>query len=251
MIGRVSAKGPQFLYIVIGGFTRSAAVYRLGWPTIRANVYEDIDEADARIINAVDNASHIPLTDWDRALQMKKLRAVGIPVESANGGTSLTNIFRMSKRTIFNWLGITSYDLPALHQAIAEKKLGLQHALVFRDYPPAISAAWIERCIQGEWSSHDLKVRLATAAETPEVTPEDDHDPAERATMHGISSQAMPMRATLHDTDASVHPQLSKAGRYLLQVTQQQVEAWTLEEQMDVKDALRRLLKVIASHPTK
>jgi hypothetical protein len=63
-----------------------------------------------------------------------------------------------------------------------------------------------------------------------------------------VPSQAMPMRATLHATDEAVHPQLSKAGRYLLQVTQQQVEAWDQEEQQEVKDALRRLLQVIARH---
>ena len=33
-------------YVVIYGFTRTAAVSRLGLPTIRANVYEDLDEAD-------------------------------------------------------------------------------------------------------------------------------------------------------------------------------------------------------------
>jgi hypothetical protein len=113
-------------YVVVYGFTRSAAVYRLGWPTIRANMYEDLNETDARMLNAGDNAWHTQLTDWERALQMQKLRAIGIPVESSNGGPSLTGIFGMSKRTIFNWLGIASYNLPALHQAIAEKKLGLQ-----------------------------------------------------------------------------------------------------------------------------
>jgi ParB-like nuclease domain len=113
-------------YVVVYGFTRSAAVSRLGWPTIRANVYEDLEETDARMLNAGDNAWHTQLTDWERALQMQKLRAIGIPVDSTNGGPSLTSIFGMSKRTIFNWLGIVGYDLPALHQAIAEKKLGLQ-----------------------------------------------------------------------------------------------------------------------------
>ena len=39
----------------------------------------------ARMLNAGDNAWHIQLTDWERALQMQKLRAIGIPVESANG----------------------------------------------------------------------------------------------------------------------------------------------------------------------
>jgi ParB-like nuclease domain len=237
-------------YIVIYGFTRSAAVYRLGWPSIRANVYDDLNEPDARMLNAVDNAAHKQLTDWERALQMQKLRAIGIPVESSNGGPSLTSIFGMSKRTIFNWLGIVSYDLPALHQAIAEKKLGLQHALVFRDYPLSVSEQWIERCIQGEWSSGQLKVRLSTASDAhqTETAPLPD-GPGDRATLHGISSQTMPMSATLHGADEAVHPQLIKASRWILQ-SGRQFDAWAPDEQQEFKELLRPLLKFIASHPT-
>jgi ParB/Sulfiredoxin domain len=244
----------EYRYVVIYGYTRTAAIARLGWTTIRANVYEEIDETTARILNAGDNAWHIQLTDWERALQMHKLRAIGTPVESSNGARSLMSLFGMSKRTIFNWLGIVNYDLPALHQAIAEKKLGLQHALVFRDYPPEVSAAWIERCIDGEWSSRELKLRLSAV----------DAPPDDRATMHGISSQSAESsatlhegvasessheRATMHGMDDAVHPQLAKAGRYLLQVTQQQISDWEPEEQQAVKEALRQILQVIAHHP--
>jgi hypothetical protein len=167
-------------YVVVYGFTRSAAVARLGWTTIRANVYEDLAETDARMLNAGDNAWHTQLTDWERALQLQKLRAIGIPVDSANGGPSLTRIFGMSRRTVFNWLGIVDYDVPALHQAIAEKKLGLQHALVFRDYDPTITAAWLDRCIQGEWSSRELKLRLSAVDASPVPPP----SPPGSATLH-------------------------------------------------------------------
>jgi hypothetical protein len=237
-------------YVVIYGFTRSEAISRLGWPTIRANVYEDLDETTARMLNAGDNAWHIQLTDWERALQMQKLRAIGIPVESANGDACLMDIFGISKRTILNWLGIVSYEAPALHQAIAEKKLGLQHAMVFRDYPPAITDAWIERCIEGEWSSRELKLRLSAIDETT-----DEHATLhgvsseasdERATLHGIASHAMPMSATLHGADEAVHPQLSKAGRVLLQVTQAQIDQLDPEQQQELKAGLRMVLKVIA-----
>jgi len=246
-VGIARLSGEQ-RYVVIYGFTRSAAVSRLGWPTIRANVYEDLHETDARMLNAGDNAWHIQLTDWERAVQMQKLRAIGIPVESANGNPSLTSIFGMSKRTIFNWLGIVNYDLPALHQAIAEKKLGLQHALVFRDYPPAVSAAWIDRCVQGEWSSKDLKSQMDAVSDAPQI--ETDLLPVsteDRATLHGISSHAMPMSATLHSTDEAVHPQLTKAGRWLLQVSSAQIDQMDPEQQQELKTGLRLVLKVIAS----
>jgi len=232
-------------YVIVYGFTRSAAVARLGCTTIRANVYEDLAETDARMLNAGDNAWHTQLTDWERALQLRKLREIGIPVDSANGGPSLTRIFSMSRRTVFNWLRIVEYDVPALHQAIAEKKLGLQHALVFRDYDPAISAAWIDRCIQGEWSSRDLKLRLSAAVDE---TPEDQTAPPESATLHGgLASQPMPASATLHGADESVHPQLSKAGRWLLQVSSEQIEQLGPEAQQQLKTGLRMVLEVIAS----
>ncbi len=232
-------------YVIVYGFTRSAAVARLGWTTIRANVYEDLAEADARLLNAGDNAWHTQLTDWERALQLQKLRAMGIPVDSANGGPSLTRIFGMSRRTVFNWLRIVAYDLPTLHQAIAEKKLGLQHALVFRDYEPEISAAWIDRCIQGEWSSRELKLRLSAAVDG---TPEDHSSPPERATVHGgMATQTMPASATLHGADEAVHPQLSKAGRWLLQVSSEQIQQLSLEAQQQLKTGLRMVLEVIVS----
>jgi ParB-like nuclease family protein len=217
-------------YVIVYGFTRSAAVARLGWPTIRANVYEDLTETEARMLNAGDNAWHTQLSDWERALQLQKLRAIGIPVESANGGPSLTRIFSMSRRTVFNWLRIVAYNVPALHQAIAEKKLGLQHALVFRDYDPAITAAWIDRCIQGEWSSRDLKLRLSAVADE---IPDDAPSPSKGATLHGA--------------DEAVHPQLSKAGRWLLQVSSEQIQQLSLEAQQQLKTGLRMVLEVIVS----
>jgi hypothetical protein len=241
----IARLGGEQRYVVVYGFTRSAAVSRLAWPTIRANVYEDLEETDARMLNAGDNAWHIQLTDWERALQMQKLRAIGIPVDSANGGPSLTQIFGMSKRTVFNWLGITGYDAPALHQAIAEKKLGLQHALVFRDYPPALTNAWIERCIQGEWSSGELKRRLSAV---DDVIHEPDDSPHESATLHGsVASHTMPMSATLHGAESSAPPQLAKAGRWLLQVSSAQLDQLNPEQQQELKTGLRMVLKVIAS----
>jgi hypothetical protein len=239
-------------YVVVYGFTRSAAVARLGWPTIRANVYEDLTETDARMLNAGDNAWHTQLTDWERALQLQKLRAIGIPVDSANGGPSLTRIFGMSRRTVFNWLRIVDYDVPALHRAIAEKKLGLQHALVFRDYDPEISAAWIERCIQGEWSSRELKLRLSAAVdETPDEIPEEQTetpDTPESATLHGgMASQTRPASAPLHGHGDAVDQHLVKAGRWLLQVSAEQIAQLSLEAQQQLKTGLRMVLEVIAS----
>jgi ParB-like nuclease domain len=232
-------------YLVVYGFTRTTAVARLGWPTIRANVYEDLDETTARLLNAGDNAWHTQLTEWERALQLRKLREIGIPVESANGGPCLTRLFSMSKRTVFNWLRIVEYDAPALHRALAKKQLGLQQALVFRDYPDQITEEWIARCIQGEWSSRELKLRLSVAAHSNhESTP----PPPERATLlGGMTSESTPIRATLHDSHEAVDQNLVKAGQWLLRVSPAQIQELSADAQQKLKTGLRMVLEVIAS----
>ena len=57
----------------------------------------------------------------------------------------------------------------------------------------------------------------------------------------------MPMRATLHGADESVHPQLSKAGRWLLQVSSAQIDQLNPEQQQELRAGLKMVLKVIAS----
>jgi hypothetical protein len=55
------------------------------------------------------------------------------------------------------------------------------------------------------------------------------------------------MSATLHAPDASVYPQLTKAGRWLLQVSSAQIDQLDPEQQQELKTGLRMVLKVIAS----
>jgi hypothetical protein len=132
--GLARFKGP-YAYVVIYCFTRTKAMRRLGRSTIRANLYEDLDEKEARVLNAGDNATHQPLTPWDYALQIQKLREAGIPIASDTRGSSVPHIFSMSRPNMFNWLKVVKYVCPALHQAIADEQLGLQHALLFIQYP--------------------------------------------------------------------------------------------------------------------
>jgi hypothetical protein len=103
--------------------------------TIRANLYEDLDEKEARVLNAGDNATHQPLTPWDYALQIQKLREAGISIASDTGDPSVTHIFSMSRPNMFNWFKMVEYVCPALHQAIADEKIGFQHVLHFIQSP--------------------------------------------------------------------------------------------------------------------
>lgn len=160
-------------YIIIYGFTRTEAIKQLGWDTIRANVYEDLSEFVASVLNATNNSTHNQLTMWERALQIKKLKNANVKVDSTDTAEeTITKIFNMSRRNVFNWLKVVDYNCPELHQAIAEDKVGLKHALLLIDYPQSVTVSMLERCIEEEWSSKvlDLKLKSATVARNDELS---------------------------------------------------------------------------------
>lgn len=237
---------------VVYGFTRTEAASRLGWTTIRANVYVDIEEKEARLLNAGDNAWHVQLTPWERAIQMKQLRESGIPVDSANGDHCLTRIMRMSRRTVFNWLRVVEYASPALHQAVKDDKVGLKHALLFTDAPLEITQQLLPECIDGQWTEDNLKLRLQMATTRPS---EPDSD---RATLHfdtGVISSlescgtSKPDRATLHSSGNGS----SSSGLQTVIQWLQDAASWqppleqqlTPAEQEKLKTGLRMVLEVI------
>jgi ParB-like nuclease domain len=237
-------------YVVIYGFTRTEAIRRLGRTTIRANLYEELEERQARILNAGDNASHQQLTAWERAVQIQKLRESGVPVESQNGEPSIARIFGMSRRNVFNWLKVVEYRCAALHQAVENEWIGLQHALLFIQQPVEVTEAFLAPCIQGEWSSGELKVRLQSAPLHPD-TEDAEQQLEEGATLHApaaLGSEQAPEGATLHTAEdrEGIRQQLEKAGRRLLAVSGETLLRLSPEEQVRLKEALRMVLEVIA-----
>jgi hypothetical protein len=237
-------------YVVIYGFTRTEAIRRLGRTTIRANLYEELEERQARILNAGDNASHQQLTAWERAVQIQKLRESGVPVESQNGELSITQIFGMSRRNVFNWLKVVEYRCAALHQAVESERIGLQHALLFIQQPIEMTEARLDPCIQGEWSSAELKLRLHSA-----TLHSDTEDAGQQlmgsATLHApaaLGSEQAPEGATLHTAEdrEGIRRQLEKAGRWLLTTSGDELLHLHPEEQVRLKEGLRMILEVIA-----
>jgi hypothetical protein len=63
----------------------------------------------------------------------------------------------------------------------------------------------------------------------------------------GFTRQPTQASATLHGADEAVHPQLSKAGRWLLQVSSEQIQQLSLEAQQQLKTGLRMVLEVIVN----
>jgi uncharacterized ParB-like nuclease family protein len=248
-VGIARLKG-EYDYVVIYGFTRTEAMRRLGHATLRANVYHDLEEKQARVLNADDNATHHQLTAWERALQIKKLWETGIPVDSEHGEASITQIFGMSRRNVFNWLKIVEYRCAALHQAVADERIGLQHALLLIQQPVEITEAFLESCIHGEWSSAELKLRLHSATLHSDIE-EAGQQIVGSATLHApaaLGSEQAPEGATLHPVEdgEAMRRQLEKAGRWLLAISGETLLRLSPEEQVRLKEGLRTVLEVIA-----
>jgi len=220
-------------YTVIYGFTRTEAIRQLGRDTIRANVYQDLDKLNASILNATNNSTHNQLTQWERALQIKKLKDSGVKVDSTDSSEdTITKIFDISRRNIFNWLKIVDYNCPELHQAIAEDKIGLKHALIFVDYPQSVTVSILERCIEEEWSSKvlDLELKSATVALNDK-----------------LSSICSNESATVaHSNDkAKIKMNLDRAANMMFNYTVDDILSLDEEKQRKLNDGIYMILEVL------
>ena len=256
-------------YIVIYGFTRTEAIRQLDWSTIRANVYEDLSKFSASVLNATNNSTHNQLTVWERALQIQKLKAANVKVDSTDPSEdTITKIFNMSRRNVYNWLKVVDYNCPELHQAIAYDKIGLKHALLFIDYPQSLTVSLLERCIEEEWSSKvlDLKLKSATVAHGDELSyirknesatlhsEQDDSKnesgfvSGESATVAQDDNELSTLRennsATLH---AKIKMNLDKVANLMLALTAKDILSLGEDKQRRLSDGIRTILGILNS----
>jgi len=254
-------------YIIIYGFTRTEAIKQLGWTTIRANVYENLSKLNASFLNAVNNSTHNQLTQWERALQIKKLRDDGAKVDSTDPSEdTITKIYNMSRRNVFNWLKVVDYNCPELHQAIAEDKIGLKHALLFIEYPQSMTVSMLKRCIEEEWSSNvlDVKLKSATLHSQDELShirkdesvmlhsEQDDKSKNETGFVFGNSATIAPNNklsticendsATLH---AKIKLNLDKAAHMMLACTAEDILSLNDATKQKLNDGIRMILATL------
>jgi ParB/RepB/Spo0J family partition protein len=235
-------------YIIIYGFTRTEAIKQLGWTTIRANVYKDLSEFDASILNATNNSTHSQLTEWERALQLQKLKDSGVKVDSTDPSEdTITKIFNMSRRNVFNWLKVVDYNCPELHQAIALDKIGLKHALLFIEYPQSITVSMLERCIEEEWSSNVLELKLKSATLHSEQNDENESkfvsgNSATVALDDELSTIRENNSATLH---AKIKLNLDKAAHMMLACTAEDILSLNDATKQKLNDGIRMILATL------
>jgi len=230
-------------YIIIYGFTRTAAIRKLGWEHIKANVYDKLPEQEARALNAANNSMREDLNPWERALQIKRLRLAGIPVNSDEPNRdTVCKLLKMSRGSVFNWLKVVEYPCPALHKAIASGDVALRHALEFADYDPPITISVLKHCIDEEWTSSELRLRL----QSPTLDSQD-----ELVTQHTQDS------STLDGQDEAIENEdipatraiekLRRAGTYLMRVNEADIESLDTDAAVKLHDGLKAVLSVIVS----
>ena len=234
--------------IIIYGFTRTEAIRQLGWTTIRANVYENLTLLEASDLNATNNSTHNQLTTWERALQIKALKDAGMQVDSRDASErTITRIFGMSRRNVFNWFKVVDYNCPELHQAIANDAIGLKHALLFIDYPPSLVVPMLEQCIENEWSSKILNVRLKSAAlhENGELSSKRTD---ESATLHSKQEDNSNSDQSAHS--AKIKMDLDRAAGVMLSVNVDDILTFSEEKQKKLNAGIRMVLEVFAFETT-
>lgn len=109
-------------YQLISGFRRLTAVKQLGLPTVRAQVYDNLDTRKAYEISVAENLERHSLTPLDIVMTCKKLRD-----QERMGTKEISHVFKRDVRTIQRWL-IVSEAIPEIKRAMAREQLSIQAA---------------------------------------------------------------------------------------------------------------------------
>lgn len=235
-------------YIVIYGFTRTEAIIRLGWDAIRANIYDGLTKHDASILNATNNSMHNQLTNWERALQIKKMKRDGVKVSSSNDADTICSIYGMSRRSVYQWLKVVDYDCAKLHKAIGDESIGLKHALKFVDYPSELTIEMLEKCLEEEWTSKilDLRLKSATVAQKEALSGISKSECATVAQKEALSGISQNECATVAQTDkVEIKRNLDKAANLMLESTADKILSLSEEQQAQLNKGLRMILEVL------
>jgi len=219
-------------YVLVYGFTRFAAIAKLGWRTIKANVYDDLSESEARMLNAENNTMRLDLNAWERAIQIKTLKDQGTAIDSDDPEKhTICKIMNMSRANVYNWLKVVSYDSDKLHSAIASDKVKLTYALVFARYPAEVTDAVIDECIADDWSVSTLELKLLAKVQCPILDTRD-----------AMASDGKSVSPILDDSSIA---NIQRAGTILMRFTKEQLAALSDSDRIKLHDGLKSILEVI------
>lgn len=109
-------------YQIIYGFQRVKAIRRLGWDSVRANIYEDATEKELHMHGISDNVRLAQLTDLEKALKARSLKEKGFTTEE------LCEMFGVKKSALYNYFSIADLD-ETTHECLQRGLISLNHCV--------------------------------------------------------------------------------------------------------------------------
>ena len=114
-------KGDRHFQIIYG-FQRVKVIRRLGWQSIRANVYEGATERELHIHSISDNVKQAQLSDLEKALKTRRLKDMGFSLDE------LSEVFGVNKSAIYNYLSVAALD-ETTQECLQRGLISLNHAV--------------------------------------------------------------------------------------------------------------------------
>lgn len=109
-------------YIILAGFCRTRAIKKLGWSTIKANIYEDLTEQEALEISIVSNEDRYNLEPDEKAKSIIKLRDKGFSNEW------IMEKYNLSKTVLYDLFSLENID-SATQYCLHREHISLRHAV--------------------------------------------------------------------------------------------------------------------------
>lgn len=142
------------LYQIVSGYRRVRAVKKLGWPTVKAIVRDDLDDDAAYRVSFLENERRKSLTALDKAHAIAKLRLLGKTT------AQIRDLYGIGERQFQRYEQVGTFP-KALRDAIGEQKIQTSHGLLLaqaadRHGDKIDLSAWVERIVKQELTVRQL-----------------------------------------------------------------------------------------------
>lgn len=151
-------------YQIIYGFQRVKAIRRLGWDSVRANIYEKTSQKELYTQSFSDNIRHEDLSDLETALSLRSLKE--------QFGYSIDELGQMLGRksvTVYNLLKLTTVE-DEIKVAVHKGQISLTQAMEIGRFPNFKRLKILDQAIREQLSVRQLKaLRDIKAKDVSEV----------------------------------------------------------------------------------
>ena len=145
-------KKGQDRHQLIYGFQRVKVIKRLGWKTVRANIYENATERELHIHSISDNVRQAQLTDLEKSLKTKSLKEIGFTTEE------LCELFGVKKSAIYNYLTVADLD-ETTRECLQRGLISLNHAVELARLENSKRLEKLKTVLSLQLSVNELKTR--------------------------------------------------------------------------------------------